>query len=92
MLMLIISGMLNDDFKNEKRKVLRVIRKVWLNILAYSEESILPFLCLKLPEYKVLCTDKKEYEIFLLYKDIQMGSVAKSYKRKGFLTYEVMCK
>jgi hypothetical protein len=29
--------------------------------------------------------DKKEKEIFLIYKDIQMGSVAKSYMRKGFL-------
>ncbi len=32
-------------------------------------------------------TDKKEKEIFLIYKDIQMGSVAKSYMRKGFLIY-----
>jgi hypothetical protein len=30
-------------------------------------------------------TDKKENEIFLIYKEIQMGSVAKSYMRKGFL-------
>ena len=33
-------------------------------------------------------TDKKENEIFLIYKEIQMGSVAKSYMRKGFLIYE----
>jgi hypothetical protein len=32
-------------------------------------------------------TDKKENEIFLIYKEIQMGSVAKSYIRKGFLIY-----
>jgi hypothetical protein len=31
------------------------------------------------------CTEKKENEIFLIYKEIQMGSVAKSYMRKGFL-------
>jgi hypothetical protein len=37
-------------------------------------------------------TDKKENEIFLLYKEIQMGSVAKSYIRKGFLIYEEMRK
>ncbi len=31
-------------------------------------------------------TDKKEKKIFLIYKEIQMVSVAKSYMRKGFLT------
>jgi hypothetical protein len=31
------------------------------------------------------CTDKKENKIFLIYKEIQMGSGA---KRKGFLIYE----
>jgi hypothetical protein len=31
------------------------------------------------------CTDKKENKIFLIYKEIQMGSGAKSYMRKGFL-------
>jgi hypothetical protein len=36
----------------------------------------------------VHCTDKKENEIFLTNKEIQMGSVAKSYMRKGFLIYE----
>jgi hypothetical protein len=35
--------------------------------------------------YCTLYTDKKENKIFLLYKEIQMGSVAKSYMRKGFL-------
>jgi hypothetical protein len=30
------------------------------------------------------CTDKKEKEIFLIYKEIQMGSGAESYIRKGF--------
>jgi hypothetical protein len=37
-------------------------------------------------------TDKKENEIFLIYKEIQMGSVAKSYMRKGFLIYDEMRK
>ncbi len=36
----------------------------------------------------ILYTDKKEDKIFLIYKEIQMGSGAKSYKRKGFLIYE----
>ncbi len=36
----------------------------------------------------VLYNDKKENEIFLIYKKIQMGLVAKSFMRKGFLIYE----
>ncbi len=37
-------------------------------------------------------TDKKENNIFLIYKEIPMGSVAKSYMRKGYLIYEEMYK
>ncbi len=37
-------------------------------------------------------TNKKEKKIFLIYKEIQTGSVAKSYMRKGFLIYEEMRK
>jgi hypothetical protein len=33
-------------------------------------------------------TDKKENQIFLIYKEIQNGAVAKPYMRKGFLIYE----
>jgi hypothetical protein len=33
-------------------------------------------------------TDKKENKIVLIFKEIQMGSGAKSYMRKGFLIYE----
>jgi hypothetical protein len=36
--------------------------------------------------------DKKENKIFLIHREIQMGSGAKSYMRKGFLTYEEMQK
>jgi hypothetical protein len=32
--------------------------------------------------------DKKEKKIFLIFKEVQMGSGAKSYMRKGFLIYE----
>ncbi len=39
-----------------------------------------------------LYTDKKENQIFLIYKEIQCGAVAKSYMRKGFLIYEEMRK
>jgi hypothetical protein len=35
---------------------------------------------------------KKEKEIFLIHKEIQMGSNAKSFKRKGFLIYKEMRK
>ncbi len=37
-------------------------------------------------------TDKKEDKIFLVFKEIQSGAVAKSYMRKGFLIYEEMRK
>ncbi len=37
-------------------------------------------------------TDKKEKKIFLVYKEIQKGTVAKSCMRKGFLIYENMRK
>ncbi len=35
---------------------------------------------------------KKENQIFLIYKEIQSGAVAKSYLRKGFQIYEEMRK
>jgi hypothetical protein len=37
-------------------------------------------------------TDKKENKIFLIYKEIHMGAVAKSYMGKRFLIYEEMRK
>jgi hypothetical protein len=37
-------------------------------------------------------TDKKENQIFLIYREIQSGAVSKSYIRKSFLIYEEMCK
>ncbi len=40
----------------------------------------------------LLYTDEKENEIFLIYMEIQMGSVAKSSMRKGFLIYGEMRK
>jgi hypothetical protein len=33
------------------------------------------------------CTDKKENKIFLIYKEIQKGSVAESYMTNGLLIY-----
>jgi hypothetical protein len=39
-----------------------------------------------------LHTDKKENQIFLIFREVQSGAVAKSYTRKGFLIYEEMGK
>ncbi len=33
------------------------------------------------------CTDKKENQIFLIYKEIENGAVAKSYMTNGLLIY-----
>jgi hypothetical protein len=35
----------------------------------------------------VFCTDKKENQIFLIYKEIQSGAGAKSYMTNGLLIY-----
>jgi hypothetical protein len=45
-------------------------------------------LLLKLRDSSGCYTDKKENQIFLLYKEIQSRAVAKSYMGKGFLIYE----
>jgi hypothetical protein len=37
-------------------------------------------------------TDKKEKKIFLIYREIQSGAVAKSYMGKGFVIYEELRK
>jgi hypothetical protein len=34
-----------------------------------------------------ICTDKKENQIFLIYREIQSGAVAKSYMTNGLLIY-----
>ncbi len=38
-------------------------------------------------EIHAVCTDKKEKKIFLIYKEIQNGAVAKSYMTNGLLIY-----
>jgi hypothetical protein len=38
------------------------------------------------------CAQTKETQIFFIYKEIQSGAVAKSYRRKIFLIYEEMGK
>ncbi len=47
-------------------------------------------ICIFLPT--LIHTDEKEKKIVLIYKEIQSGTVAKSYMRKGFLIYEEMRK
>jgi hypothetical protein len=45
------------------------------------EEMVLP------PNRRIMAhshNDKKEDKVFLKYKEIQMGAVAKSYMKKGF--------
>jgi hypothetical protein len=51
--------------------------------LSESDEDNRDVLCIV-----VRYIDQKENEIFLIYKEIQMGSVARSYMRKSFLTFE----
>jgi hypothetical protein len=48
------------------------------------------YLSLQICPLLINYTDKKENQIFLIYKEIQSGAVAKSYMRKGFLIYEEM--
>jgi hypothetical protein len=36
---------------------------------------------------KAFCIDKKENQIFLIYKEIQNGAVAKSYMTNGLLIH-----
>jgi hypothetical protein len=60
-----------------------------ITIFSYLSKSHTLFhIFTNLPSY----TDKKEKKIFLIYKEIQNGAVAKLYMRKGFLIYEEMRK
>ncbi len=45
-----------------------------------------------LPTAHLIYTEKWENLIFLIYKEIQSGAVAKPYMRKGFLIHEDMRK
>ena len=40
-----------------------------------------------LSHHVIFCTDKKEKQIFLIYREIQSGAVAKSYMTNGLLIY-----
>ncbi len=39
------------------------------------------------PVYRYICTDKKGNQIFLIYREIQSGAVAKSYMTNGGKSY-----
>jgi hypothetical protein len=64
--------------------------------LCLCHANVLPRSCLcqaKAMSVSCLCharvyTDIKENQIFLIYKEVQSGAVAKSYIRKGFLICE----
>jgi hypothetical protein len=43
------------------------------------------------PDRYLAYTDKKENQIFLIYKDIQNGPVAKSYRTNDLLIYGEIC-
>jgi hypothetical protein len=49
------------------------------------------FAYLRIRKWTALHTKKENY-IFLIYKEIQKGALAKSYMRKGLLIYEEMRK
>jgi hypothetical protein len=53
---------------------------------------LISYLILRYFMFKNVYTDKKEKKIFLIHKEIQMGAVAKSHMKKGFLIYEEMHK
>jgi hypothetical protein len=38
----------------------------------------------------IICTDKKENQIFLLYEEIRNGAVAKAYMTNGLLIYDLI--
>jgi hypothetical protein len=59
-------------------------REGWYTLALLSDGCI--------PMNLAVYTDKKEIKIFLIFKEIQSGAVAKSYMRKGILMFEEMRK
>jgi hypothetical protein len=57
----------------------------------YKYMIVLHFVSCNISTFSIY-TDKKENQIFLIYKKMQSGAFAKSYMRKGFLIYEEMRK
>jgi hypothetical protein len=64
-----------------------------MNLGSEETVSLLPtFVALMDRQSTQYNTDKKENQVFLIYKEIQSEAVAKSYMRKGFQIYEEMRK
>ncbi len=80
---LILSYLISEKEKKKKKKKSGVIEKRGKGRIAGKHYSYI---------WTGKSADKKENKIFLLYREIQMGSGAKSYMRKGLLIYEEMHK
>ncbi len=76
-----------DSFVQEK-----IRRKIWKNVVCHDKRCEKAEMLSLAKKWTTVYTDKKEHKIFLICKEIQMGSGAKSYMRKGFQTYEEMRK
>ncbi len=63
----------------------------WTGAGGGGEKELGPLCCLILSGAHSPCTDKKKTKFSIIYKEIQIGLVAKSYMRQGFLIYEEMC-
>jgi hypothetical protein len=63
-------------------------------ILPYNLDSLKKYCTVaqSLPTAHLIYTDKKENQVFLIYKEIQSGAVATSCMRKDFLIHEEMRK
>jgi hypothetical protein len=59
------------------------VDKVWLKVICHWMDLGSTFAIFNCD----FCTDKKENLIFLKYKEIQNGAVAKSYMTNGLLIY-----
>ncbi len=75
---------------------IQIFKKIWNPcatlfrlLVAFNKHVYMKF---SGPVFWACCTDKKENKIFLIYREIESGAVAKSYMRKGFLIYEEMRK
>jgi hypothetical protein len=78
----VIYFILDDIHREEVTRALEDQAERKLSIELYSADGTRA--C---PKKYAVYTDKKENKIFLLYKEIQMGAVVKSYMTNGLLIY-----
>ncbi len=93
----------NKIFPNQNYNVLSGFMIFWREVQYYINASgvLFTYSCTMLYPFVTFFivystlhgtyTDKKEKKIFLIYKEIQKGAVAKSYIKKGCLIYEAKC-